>query len=684
MDERALVGAAVLVEQVLVLGTVGRLDLDALGVDVADRAGVARQQDVAGVERRAALHAGAHDRGVGLQQRHGLALHVRAHERAVGVVVLEERDHRRRDRPDLLGRDVHEVDLRRIDRHVLAGERPADGLVAEELAVLVDRVVRLGDLELFLLRGVEVDDLAGDDAALDDPVGRRDEAVLGDLGVARQRAHQADVRPLGGLDRAHPAVVGRVHVAHLDRRALARQAAGAEGAQAAAVRQARQRVRLVHELAELRGAEELLLRGHDRADVDDRLRRDRVGVLGGEALAHDALHPVQADAEGLLDELADGPQAAVAEVLVLVEVLADGLARVRLRLRGVVLDLDLGLLGHAEDPRQGDELLDEGEDVVVRQRAGLEVDVEAEARVELVAPDAREVVALRVEEELVQQRARVVDRRRLAGALLLEELDERALLGLRRLGVGLDRVADVVRVLEEADDLLVGRVAHRAQQHRDRQLALAVDADEDLALLVDLELEPRPAGRHEVRDEDLLLAVLGLHEVGARRADELRDDDALRAVDDERAPLGHPREIAHEHGLLADLAGLAVDERDGDRERPRVGQVLLPALLDRSDRLVEVKLAEVDGEVARVVLDRRDVGDRLAEAAFLRIRQPLERAALDVDEVGDVVNSFEAREGAARSRGVGTGQGGDSSRGRRGCVLGGRRGHRPSGADCQR
>ena len=180
-------------------------------------------------------------------------------------------------------------------------------------------------------------------------------------------------------------------------------------------------------------------------------------------------------------------------------------------------------------------------------------------------------------------------------------------------------------------------VGHRAQEDRDRQLALAVDADEDLALLVDLDLEPRAAGRHQVRDEDLLLAVLGLHEVGARRADQLRHDDALGAVDDERAALGHPREVAHEDRLLADLARLVVDEGDRDGQRPRVGEVLLAALLDRERRVVEDELAEVDGEVAGVVLDRRDVVDRLPQAPLLGIRQPLERAALDVDEVGDLV-----------------------------------------------
>ncbi len=130
------------------------------------------------------------------------------------------------------------------------------------------------------------------------------------------------------------------------------------------------------------------------------------------------------------------------------------------------------------------------------------------------------------------------------------------------------------------EDLFVGLVAHRAQKHGDGQLALAVDAGEDEALLVDLELEPGAAGRHEVRDEDLLLAVLRLHHVGAGGTDQLRHHDALGAVDDERAALGHPREIAHEDRLLADLSGLAVLERDLDVQGARVGDVLLTAFGD--------------------------------------------------------------------------------------------------------
>ena len=186
-----------------------------------------------------------------------------------------------------------------------------------------------------------------------------------------------------------------------------------------------------------------------------------------------------------------------------------------------------------------------------------------------------------------------------------------------------------------------------AQERRDRQLALAVDAGVDDALLVDLELEPRAARRHQVRGEDLLRRVLGLHQVGARRPDELRDDHALGAVDDERAPVGHHGEVAHEDPLLADLARLRVDEADGHRQRRLVRQVLLTALLDRELRLPELVLAELDGERAGVVLDRRDVVDRLPQA--LR-QEPPEGGLLDVDQVGEVENVLQARESRARAR----------------------------------
>ena len=167
------------------------------------------------VDRGAALHAGADQRGLGDHQRHGLTLHVGAHQGAVGVVVLQERDQRRRDRDDLRRRDVHVVDIFRVEQLGLAGAPAQDR--ADQLALLVHLGVGLrDDLVLFLGR-VEPLEVVGDHALLHAPVAGLDEPELVDGRVAAQRADQADVRAFRRLDRAHAPVVGRVHVAHLDR-----------------------------------------------------------------------------------------------------------------------------------------------------------------------------------------------------------------------------------------------------------------------------------------------------------------------------------------------------------------------------------------------------------------------------------------------------------------------------------
>ena len=132
---------------------------------------------------------------------------------------------------------------------------------------------------------------------------------------AREVADQTDVRAFRRLDRAHAAVVARVHVSDLEAGALTRQTTRSERREAALVREPRERVRLVHELRELRRPEELLDRRDHGPDVDQRLRRDRLDVLGRHALAHDPLHAAQADTQLVLDQLADGAHPAVAEVV---------------------------------------------------------------------------------------------------------------------------------------------------------------------------------------------------------------------------------------------------------------------------------------------------------------------------------------------------------------------------------
>lgn len=218
VDAGALVRATELVQRVGVARTVVGHDGDVVGGDLLDHTRLLRDDDVTGVDGGAQLHAGADERRLGAEQRHGLTLHVRTHQGAVRVVVLEERDHGGRGRHHLARRDVHVVDVGRVDELDLAALLADQDAVVGEVAVLVDRRVRLRlDEAVFLVRG-QVVDLRGDATVGDLAVRRLDEAERVDPRVARERTDQADVRAFRRLDRAHAAVVRRVDVADLHRR----------------------------------------------------------------------------------------------------------------------------------------------------------------------------------------------------------------------------------------------------------------------------------------------------------------------------------------------------------------------------------------------------------------------------------------------------------------------------------
>ena len=147
-------------------------------------------------------------------------------------------------------------------------------------------------------------------------VGRLDEAVLVDARKARQRADQADVRTFRRLNRADAAVVRRVNVAHFEAGAFTRQTARPKRRETPLVRDLGERVGLVHELRQLRRAEELADRGHHRLGVDQVVRhRRRHFLIHAHLFLDGALHADQADAELVLHQLADRADAAVAEMI---------------------------------------------------------------------------------------------------------------------------------------------------------------------------------------------------------------------------------------------------------------------------------------------------------------------------------------------------------------------------------
>ena len=203
-----------------------------------------------------------------------------------------------------------------------------------------------------------------------------------------------------------------------------------------------QRVGLVHELRQLRGAEELLDRRHDRADVDQGLRRDRLDVLRGHALADDALHAGEADADLVLDQLADGAQAPVAEVVDVV-----GLDRDR------------------RWPRSPSPTVIEVSPACSRTRYSMVVamsssvsvpievgDREAQLLVGLVAADLGQVVALVLEEQVLQQGLRALLGGRLARAQLAVDVEQGLVLagGVVLLQRGEHRLGEAEALLDAA------------------------------------------------------------------------------------------------------------------------------------------------------------------------------------------------------------------------------------------
>ena len=160
-------------------------------------------------------------------------------------------------------------------------------------------------------------------------------------------------------------------------------------------------------------------------------------------------------------------------------------------------------------------------------------------------------------------------------------------------------------------------------------------------MLIDLELKPGAAGRDDLRLEDVLggrlavgvrdHAVLLAREVHARRTDELAHDDALRAVDDEGALIGHHGEIAHEDELLLDLARLLVGETNLGEERRLVGHVLGAALVLRVGSIAELVMTEGDLQHVVLALDGARLLERFAETL---IHEALEGFLLHGDEVG--------------------------------------------------
>ena len=175
---------------------------------------------------------------------------------------------------------------------------------------------------------------------------------------------------------------------------------------------------------------------------------------------------------------------------------------------------------------------------------------------------------------------------------------------------------------------------------------------------IELDVEPGAAIGDDAGGEQQLARrvrlALVMVEEDARRTVHLRNDDALRAVDDEGAVRRHERHVAHVDVLLLDVldrlrAGILVhiehDQAQRHLERRSVGQVALAAFVDVELRQLEFVLDEFQHRRAGKIGNREDRLEnglqslvRTAAIGLVHHQELIIRCLLNLDEVRHLRN----------------------------------------------
>ena len=158
--------------------------------------------------------------------------------------------------------------------------------------------------------------------------------------------------------------------------------------------------------------------------------------------------------------------------------------------------------------------------------------------------------------------------------------------------------------------------------------------------------------------QDLAVEVLGGLEADSRRAVELGDDHALRAVDDEGPAACHHRQLAHVNTLLFG-AGLIL-QLEGHVESGGEGLAVAEGVEGSDLGILDVVGDEIQLDRLVVGLDRENLAEHRLKARvgtvtrrdFL-LEEFVVRPALNLDEVGWFDDLFKFSEIETFSHGVG-------------------------------
>ena len=145
------------------------------------------------------------------------------------------------------------------------------------------------------------------------------------------------------------------------------------------MREFSQWIRLIHELTQLTGAEELLDGGDERLGIDQLGRGERVGLTDRHPFLDDSLKAVQTNTHLVLKQLTHGADPAITQMI---DVIEAGTTNIQLKI---------------------DQIIKGGQHILMGEGAHGVWNRETELLIDLVATHSTEVVALGIKETGLQK-----------------------------------------------------------------------------------------------------------------------------------------------------------------------------------------------------------------------------------------------------------------------------------------
>ena len=135
------------------------------------------------------------------------------------------------------------------------------------------------------------------------------------LCISSQRNYQSDIRPLRGLNRADPTVMGGMYITDFKACPISGQATWSQGRKPPLMGYLGERVGLIHELRKLRCAEKFLNCRGDRFGIHKVMGHKGLNFLETHTFLNGSFHAHQAHPVLIFTEFTNGTNTAVAEMV---------------------------------------------------------------------------------------------------------------------------------------------------------------------------------------------------------------------------------------------------------------------------------------------------------------------------------------------------------------------------------